>query len=363
MNEHEVKQALAGLIDQEPDRGVDVLGALQAGRSALRARRVSVVLSCAVAALVVAIAAPLFLTNLGKRADVAPAVVPAPSPVVDDGRPGSSWCRAPGSSCVDIRGWIVFQRGDGIWAVDPRKPDNPDRQIQLIDQPGVDPLEWSRDGTKLLVRSWGQGGKLVVLHADGSQTLIADGGFFDGSFSPDGSMVAFTPDGSGGMSMVDAGGGVPRSLIDASPAAMYELAFSPDGKQIAYFSGGGDNSHTLRVMDSDGTDARTVWFHDCACHIQDLDWSPDGRRLMLSFQQGEGGIWTLGVDGSDLTQVVPDGVNPSWSPDGTRISYQQASGSDYGVVGPLRIADADGANVTEFGHGGSGAWNPLAPER
>ena len=78
---------------------------------------------------------------------------------------------------------------------------------------------------------------------------------------------------------------------------------------------------------------------------------------MFSFQQGEGGIWIVGVDGSDLTQVVPLGVNPAWSPDGTRISYGQLADSAGG--GPLRIADADGSDVTEFSYGGSGAWNPL----
>jgi Tol biopolymer transport system component len=265
------------------------------------------------------------------------------------------WCptdRSP--DCVDISGWIAYGH-NGIWAVDPSRPDDSDHAIQLSGQRRVDPLEWSSDGTKLLVRSWGQDGRLSVLHADGSETLVADGGYFDGSFSPDGSQVIYTSY-VGGMGIVDSEGGTPRRLLDPDDDLVYAPAFSPDGEQIAYFTGGGDHSHTLRVMSSDGTDGRTLLFRrGGASHINDLDWAPDGRHLMFAFNEGEGGIWTLRVDGSGLTQVAPDGVNPAWSPDGTRISYQEA--------GQMRIADADGTHVTEPGYGGSGPWNPLPLDR
>jgi Tol biopolymer transport system component len=77
------------------------------------------------------------------------------------------------------------------------------------------------------------------------------------------------------------------------------------------------------------------------------------------FSAEEGGIWSVDVDGSALTKVIADGVNPSWSPDGSRIAYELAP-YELGA-GTLLIAAADGTRVSEFSYAGSGAWNPLSP--
>jgi Tol biopolymer transport system component len=139
---------------------------------------------------------------------------------------------------------------------------------------------------------------------------------------------------------------------------LYNPTFSPDGTQIAYFDGGGDNSHSLRVMNADGSGIQILFDQAPAevGHVYNLIWSPDGSRLAFSAQ--EGGIWIVGIDGSGLTKVIPDGVNVYWSPDGSRISYQSADPLS-GALGALEIAAADGTQVQEIGYGGSGPWNPL----
>ena len=294
---------------------------------------------------------------------------PSPADRIEQDR--DPWCpkdRSP--DCFDINGWIVYGDGSrGLWAVDPTRSGDADDQIQLT-HGSETPLEWSSDGTKLLIRQSGtpEDSGLIVLNADGTEDRVVSGGGFglDGSFSPDGSKVIYAWYGSGGIHTVDRDGGTPRLLHAVSRAdpgeetellgELYNPVYSPDGTQIAYFDGMLDWGHSVRVMRSDGTHVRVLterW--QCACHVDDLAWSPDGQRLMFAFRQG--GIWTIGVDGSGLTEIVPDGVRPAWSPDGTRISYQQ------GPVGPLRIADVTGEHVTEFDYGGSGAWNPLPLDR
>ena len=178
-----------------------------------------------------------------------------------------------------------------------------------------------------------------------------------GSISPDGSQVVYTALLDGRMYTVDTEGGVSHLLL-ASARMLYNPTFSPDGTQIAYFDGGGDWGHSLRVMNADGSGVRILFDQapEEVGHVYNLAWSPDGSRLAFSAQ--EGGIWIVGVDGSGLTKVIPDGVNVYWSPDGSRISYQSADALS-GALGALEIAAVDGTHVQEFGYGRSGPWNPL----
>lgn len=299
---------------------------------------------------------------------------PPPVDRVDQGR--VMWCpedRDP--ECFDLGGRLVYSgRSSGLWAVDPTRPAAPDNPLQLSDEGSETPLEWSSDGMRLLVRRLSpatpkQGG-LVVLSPDGTENRVVerDGYGLDGSFSPDGSQVVYAWYGSGGIYTVDLDGGTPHLLL--APASrpypgeetefkgeLYNPVFSPDGTQIAYFDGMGDWGHSLRVMSADGADVLTLVDGWGASHVDDLAWSPDGHHLMFAFAEGEGGIWTIGVDGSGLTQLDPDGVNPSWSPDGTQIAYQR------GQAGPLRIVDLAGEDLAEFDYGGSGPWNPLPADR
>jgi len=49
-------------------------------------------------------------------------------------------------------------------------------------------------------------------------------------------------------------------------------------------------------------------------------WASDSKKLVYG-HDGGGGIWIADVDGKDKTQLVAEGKDPSWSPDGTRIAY------------------------------------------
>src|SRR5262249_48982199 len=84
---------------------------------------------------------------------------------------------------------------------------------------------------------------------------------------------------------------------------------------------------------------------------QHLQWSPDGKRFLLTrIHEGQMGLWTMNVDGTDLRQLVTPERNTvqfdgHWSPDGKRIAYVHdvLQGTD----GKLQIntCAADGSDI------------------
>jgi Tol biopolymer transport system component len=303
---------------------------------------------------------------------------------------------------AQVRGWIVYtdefaregvvscadnpRCADeyGIWAVDPTRPaGHASDRVQLRETVAV-PLDWSDDGTKLLISEPGTGQwwRHVVLNADGTETVLRTRTIpnANASLSPDGSQMVYAswPRGAG-IYVIDTDGGRPHLLRKGGRRQWYsgppgsdgwartsleDPAFSPDGTKIAYIDGMHDGGNGLRVMDADGSHVRVLL--DSNGELSDgisipdcegaLAWSPDGTRLAFC---GPGGIWVIDADGSGLRKAIPNGERPSWSPDGSRIAYQVRGRMS---LGPLRIADADdGGNVQKFTWGNSGPWNPLQP--
>ena len=301
--------------------------------------------------------------------------VPAdPAPTPDNPQP-------PGIF-AGVGGWITYGDRTGIWAVDPADPGDAGDQIQLSSERG-EPTAWSPDGSKLLfLREVPRRGdvpvrELYVLNADGTwDRLTHENGYLTGgSFTPDGAEVVYAVWQSSSRSAIyvtDLESRTSRLVTDALEIP-YEAAVSPDGSQIAYFDGSGDHSNSLHVMNADGSDVRDLTDPDYG-HIDELAWSPDGSRLAFSLRGG--GTWVVGVDGSGLTELIPDGENVAWSPDGTRISFQRRAGTRVQEVrdgetvevtycpcdlGPLEIVTLDSGDIQEFGYAASGPWNPLAP--
>ncbi|HYI46011.1 MAG TPA: hypothetical protein VE174_11205, partial [Actinomycetota bacterium] len=228
---------------------------------------------------------------------------------------------------ADVGGWIAYRSVDGIWAVDPERPE---RRIRLSRADGF-PIAWSNDGAKLLIQRLSPEGSdrpspgLYVLETDGTETRLTERPF-DASFSPDGSEVVYAT--SRAIYAVSSDGGAPRLIARAtrqifiggrSYLSFIELpALSPDGTRIAYFDGYGDHSHNLRVMNADGTERRLVLDEEVsgAGHMNALRWSPDGEWLAFTTDDG---IYLVRPDGTGFRLMVRgDFVQSStvqWSPD------------------------------------------------
>ena len=85
-------------------------------------------------------------------------------------------------------------------------------------------------------------------------------------------------------------------------------------------------------------------------------WSPDGTKIAYSAAQSQSNprqdlwnwdIYSMGIDGSGQTKLTDfDGVDlqPSWSPDGTKIAFSRVDSDNYDIY----VMDANGANQTRI---------------
>jgi TolB protein len=177
------------------------------------------------------------------------------------------------------------------------------------------------------------------------------------------------PNSSGDICVVGLNGSGLRRLT-RGPANEFDPSWSPDGKRIAFRSapkpGAGNIGRSdIWVVNADGTGAVNL--------TKDPDWanwspawSPDGKEIaFFSTREDEPGLYVMRPDGSGLRRIMAgDTEYPTWSPDSTRIAFMSlgfppgGSSDDYDVY----VVNADGAGLKRLtqtpGETGFPAWSP-----
>jgi len=148
------------------------------------------------------------------------------------------------------------------------------------------------------------------------------------SFSPDGRRLVFASDHSGNTELYlrEADGQV-RNLSN-HPGEDFHPAWWPDGSRIIFTS---DRSGQFQIYSvrPDGSDLHRIGYIDA--HAVHPRVSPDGLRIVymrssvtLLICEWNWDVWLMDADGSNqqrLTTNILADYYPSWSPDGSQITY------------------------------------------
>ena len=143
-----------------------------------------------------------------------------------------------------------------------------------------------------------------------------------------------------------------RDLTRSSGVADREPIWSPDGKQIAWFSDS-SGEYQLMVGDQDGTAPARAYTLEQPTYFYAPAWSPDGKRIL--FSDAEMNLWVLDlatgkethVDQGNYTWPNRD-MAPAWSPDSRWIAYtKRLLGSQFHAAFVYSVADGATHQLTD----------------
>ena len=216
------------------------------------------------------------------------------------------------------------------------------------------PLGFYFTRAKTTAPDWSRASHLQLTNQPGTEyfpTLAPDGEDFVFSSDPEGNFDLFQQ---------RVGGKNARPLTPNTPSDEYEPSYSPDGKRIAFYSN--REPAGIYVMEATGENVRPLIPR---CHHP--SWSPNGREIVCS-KLGHSLPSTRNINpsalliadvetGAQRQLCENDAMQPSWSPNGSRIAFwfnpPSAGRSDIATIskagGEIEVVTTDASTN----------WNPV----
>ena len=169
------------------------------------------------------------------------------------------------------------------------------------------------------------------------------------TISPTGTRAAF--DARGDIFTMAADDGSYRNLTQSSGAHDRDPAWSPDGRQVAWFS---DESGEFQLMIGEQTGAskpRAIAFPTSAYFASPI-WSPNAQHML--FRDSDAQLWALAVSTGRFTKIDSDwyddpqrGFDAAWSPDSRWVVYSKSQPSHMRAIFLYSMATGKSVQITE----------------
>ena len=226
---------------------------------------------------------------------------------VGDGWLGVMW--------IDDRELIESDAGGAAWFL--KDDGSGRRKLETVHNPVMDP---SRCGSSQIVYSNGRGDNAHVwiasLDGSSSRQLTNGAGEYHPSCSPDGKWVYFTFNHDRAIAKVSAAGGAPSQVLTGG----HDPHLSPDGKWIAFHSQESDfKKEHMAISPVDGGPLRIL-----EIPVTDIfGWSSDSKAVVYVEPAPSRNLWKQPINGGapvQLSHFSSDRIaHFDWTPDGKRL--------------------------------------------